>query len=376
MVVFPFGPQASRLWEPGLRGIGLLAAAFPLAAVLGLFVARRLPRLPASPRPLAALAFAAILPCALAFDYPALVLGRVLSGLVIGASYVAIHRALPAEAAPLVSRLAPRVVAFGMPVCLAAAGLLDWHHAFVPILVGYAFVAWSCRGAGVPPVESSWHGGSADGSYLFAHAATAALAFVSAAYLTVLSGFLVFNAGHTELHIPAGLLLGALLGLGVAPALDLLRARLSPTAVFAAALAVSSATLFALLPLGHPLPAPLAVSTIGVFIAANASRHLALARLVQSGLAPRDLRAHQIHTHLAHHLGSALGALAAGSLIVLTPKHTLAGMPGLLAASLAATGLALACGLAAFRRSDPVGAQATPIPSPAEISTSEIRAAS
>ncbi len=378
MVVFPFGPQASRLWEPGVPGIGLLAASFPLAAVLGLVAARRVPRLPGSPRALAALALLATLPCALAFDYPSLVLGRLLSGFVIGASYVAIHRLLRAETAPLVSRLAPRVVAFGMPVCLTAAGLLDWHYAFVPLLVGYAFVACSSRG--LPPagsVDLPWHGRPADGPCLLAHAATTALAFVSAAYLTVLSGFLVFNAGHTELHIPCGLLLGALLSLGVVPVLDRLRAVLSPAAVFAASLAASTTTLAALLLLRSPIPAAAAISAIGCFIAATGARHLALARLIQPSLAPDALRAHTLHTHLAHHLGSGLGALAAGLLVVLTPLRTLSGMPALLAVSLGATALACACGIAAARRPTPAGmTQAKSMPSPTEMSPSEIRAAS
>jgi predicted MFS family arabinose efflux permease len=380
MVVFPFGPQASRLWEPGVPGIGLLAAAFPLAAVLGLVFARRVPRLPDSPRALAVLACLATLPCALAFDYPSLVLGRLLSGFVIGASYVAIHRLLRGEAAPLVARLAPRVIAFGMPVCLTAAGLLDWHYAFVPLIAGYALVAWLAGGADGPAAGSSRSGRSAHGPRFLPHAATATLAFVSAAYLTVLSGFLVFNAGHTELHIPCGLLLGALLGLGVVPVLDRLRARLSPARVFAAALVASLATLGALLLLRSPIPAAAAVSAIGFFIAATGARHLALARLVQPTITPESLRAFQLHTHLAHHLGSGLGALAAGMLIVLDPAtRTLEGMPGLLLASLVATGLALVCGLAAARSrasTNCAAAQASRMPSPAEISPSEIRAAS
>ncbi len=378
MVVFPFGPQATRLWQPGVSGICLLAASFPTAAVLGLLLARRLPRLPGSPRTLAALACLGTLPCALSFDYSSLMLGRAFAGFLAGLSYVAIHRVLRVEAAPLVSRHAPRLVAFGMPVCLLAATLLDWHYAFVPILAAYAFVAFTSRGTPQPrPTHSSSRGSPGPRAFLLAHAATACLAFVSAAYLAVLSGFLVFNAGHTELHIPAGLLLGALLSLGVAPLLDRLRVRLSPAAVYATALGLSAATLATLLLLRTPISTVAALSAIGVFIAATGARHLALARLVQPSLAPAALRAHALDTHLAHHFGCALGALAAGGLIMLTPAGILGGMPRLLLASLAATALALLAGLAAARRSTPATqAQAKLIPSPAEMSPSEIRAPS
>ncbi len=65
MVVFPFGPQATRLWHPGLPGIATLTASFPLAAVLGGLFARRSSLLPSSPRTLAALACLSTLPSAL-----------------------------------------------------------------------------------------------------------------------------------------------------------------------------------------------------------------------------------------------------------------------------------------------------------------------
>jgi predicted MFS family arabinose efflux permease len=350
MVVFPLGPQESRLWRPGVPGVAALAAAFPLAAALAGLLARRAPSLPATPRALAALALLATLPCALSFDYPSLVAARVLAGLATGVSYVAIHRVLPASSAPLVGRLTPRVIAFGMPACLLAATVLDWRFAFVPILVGQAFlVARTSQPrphlVSQLPAPRSLLRESAP----LALVATAALACVSAAYLTILSGYLVFNAGHTELHIPVVLLLGALLSLAVPPALRRLRARLAPPAVYATALAASALSLVALLALRSPLAAPLAVGALSCFLAVNAARHLALAQLVLPGLPPASLPAHQTHTHLAHHLGSGLGALAAGTLITITPARTLTGMPALLIAALLATSLALTAGLAAAR---------------------------
>jgi hypothetical protein len=177
--------------------------------------------------------------------------------------------------------------------------------------------------------------------------ATGALAYVSAAYLTVLSGFLVFNAGHTEFHIPLVLLLAALLGLGVPPALAVLRARMGAPMILASTLGVSAIALVALLALRTPQPAALAVGIIATFITANTARHLALAGLVVPSVAPEALPAHQTHTHLAHHLGSGLGALSAGLFITITPAHTLTGMPALLAAAFSATALAFVCGLRA-----------------------------
>lgn len=367
LVVFPLGPQASRLWQPGTPGVAALAAAFPLAATLGGLLARRAARLPGSPRSLAALAFLSLLPGAFSVDYPTLLAARILSGLVAGLSCVAIHRVLPVSANPVVARITPRVVAFGMPVCLLASTALDWRFGFLPVLVAHLSIARMPRsatpGVAAPP--------RLDEPHPWSLVATTALAAVTAAYLTVLSGFLVFNAGHTEFHIPVVLLTTALLGLAAPPLVGRVRANTGPAGFYLATLAASVCALFGLLALRGPLPAPAAVSAIAVFLVVNSTRHLALAGLVSPALAPDRIAAHQSHTQIAQHLGFGLGALAAGQLVHPTPHHTLAGMPALLAASLAATGVALAAGLAAHR-----GAQARDMPSPAEIPSSRMRAPS
>lgn len=360
LVAFPFGPQAARLWHPGIRGFAVLTSAFPFAVVLGGLLARRAQRLPVSPRTLALIAFAATLPCALSFDYPSLVVARFIAGLATGVSFVALHRVLPPETGPFVMRLAPRIVAFGMPVCLLAATVFDWRAAFIPLLAGQAFVAFS---SGLTAPSSKLIAPSSQlipESAPLALVATGALAFVSAAYLTVLSGFLVFNAGHTEFHIPVVLTLAAVLGLAVPPVLKHLRRRLPPAAVFACALGFSAASLFALLALRGPQPAILAVTVVALFLVASSSRHLALAGLVLPRLAPGQLPAHQTHTHLAHHLGSGLGALTAGLAVSITPAHTLTGMTTLLAVSLLATGVALTAGLSSARPFSTPAATALP----------------
>lgn len=349
MVVFPLGPQAARLWHPGVNGFAVLAAAFPFAVVLGGLLARRAPRLPSTPRALALLAFAATLPCALSFDYSSLVVARLIAGLATGAAFVAIHRVLSPAAGPLVARLAPRIIAFGMPLCLLAATAADWRAAFLPILAGQSLlVALPGRKSPLPSFTAARRFPLAEAAPA-ALVATGSLAFVSAAYLTVLSGFLVFNAGHAEFHIPAVLALAALLGLAVPPALASLRRRLPPAGVFVSALGFSAASLTALLVLRGPQPAVLAVSVIALFLVANSTRHIALAGLVLPHLGPTQTASHQTHTHLAHHFGSGLGALSAGALVSLTPAHTLAGMPALLAASLLATTLAFATGIVSVR---------------------------
>lgn len=367
MVVFPLGPQESRLWHPGVSGVAALAAAFPLAAVLGGLLARRAPRLPGCSRTLAAIGFLSTLPCALSFDYPSLVAARLLAGMATGLSYAAIHRALPPSASPLVARVSPRLVAFGMPICLLLSTALDWRFGFLPILLGLlAVFALSPRSsAGVPPKPLPL-GEPSPWSLL----ATTALASVTAAYLTILSGFLVFNAGHTEFHIPVVLLATALLGLAAPPLVGRIRARAGPFAFYLVTLAASMLALCGLLALRATLPAPIAVGAIALFLVVNSTRHLALAGLVRSGVAPDRSASHQLHTQLAQHLGFGLGALAAGQLIAITPRHTFSGMPALLGASLCATGLALFAGLAAQ------AAQAKAMPSPAEMPSSRMRAPS
>ncbi len=380
LVVFPFGPQGTRLWHPGVVGAAALAAAFPLSAVIGGLLARRAARLPASPVALVALAFACTLPCALSIDYPTLFAARILAGLATGLSYIAIHRLLPAAAAPLVGRLAPRIVAFGMPLCLLAATVLDWHAAFVPILAGQALLlvytarhTRSTRPAAPAPPPPSLTPPRLGEPLPLALLATGALAFVTGAYLTVLSGYLVFNAGHTELHIPASLLAGALLGLAVPALVARLRARLAPGAAFAATLAGSATTLLALLALRAPLPGWIAVTLLGCFMAANAARHLALAGLVSPRLTAADLPAHQGHAHLAHHLGSGLGAACASLVIYLTPDARFAGMPILLACALVATAAALAAGLAAAQPMASPAALAAAANSRLRVATSAVR---
>lgn len=365
LVVFPLGPQESRLWHPGVVGVAALAAAFPLAAALAGLLARRLPRLPAHPAALTGWALLGTVASCLSFDYPSFVTARVLGGAIAGLSYVAIHRTLPLAAGPLVARLAPRIVAFGMPLCLLLSTALDWRFGFAPILLGQLSLLVACSQAAPPmsapgPTRPAPNCREAAPSALIA---TAALAVVSAAYLTVLSGFLVFNAGHTEWHIPAGLLLGALLGFLVPPGLARLRRHLPPSAVYGATLALFVCSLLALLALRGPLAAPLAVGAIACFLATSAGRHLALAQLVLPRLEPRDLPAHQTHNHLAHHFGMGLGALAAGQLVFFHPDRTFGGMEGLFACGVLASGIALLAGLVAARAPTArAPASATPAP--------------
>ena len=350
LVVFPLGPQETRLWHPGVNGVAALAAAYPLAACLGGLLVRRAHRLPAQPATLVLLALLGTLPCAISVDHPTLLLARLWAGLLAGVSYVAIQRSLPATAAALTPRIAQRVVAFGMPLCLLCAALADWRFAFAPLLAGQLALLFlagrhrdkvSSRPATRFPLREPAQ---------LALLATGALAGVSAAYLTVLSGFLVFNAGHTELHIPAALLLGALLGLATPAMFSAATRRMSAGRAYALALGAAAASLTSLLLLQNPLPASAALGLIACFLAANATRHLALAGLINPHLPGEAVPAHQLHTHLAHHLGSGLGALSAALLVSRTPDHTLSGMPALLALSLGLGAIALGAGLAARRR--------------------------
>lgn len=343
VVVFPLGPQQARLWNPGVPGVAAAVAAFPIAVVVGGLLARRASRLPVEPRTLSIIAFLATLPAALSVGYPSFFAARIIGGLAAGMSYVALHRLLSVESSSLVSRLAPRIVAFGLPVCLSAAAWFDWRATFVPILAGLAGIAFSTPRAlkpQTPPARDSL-----TETVPVALFATGALAFVSGAYLTVLSGFLVYNTGHTELHILVVLMLGALLGLAVPPALARLSSGVAPAVVFTTVLFVSMLNLTSLLALQGPLPALFAVGLIGCFLAVNGARHFTLARLTMPLLRADQIPAHQTHTHLVHHLGSAFGALVAGCIIAVDSAGKFTGMPILLGYALAATALALAAGL-------------------------------
>lgn len=353
MVAFPLGPQQARLWHPGIGGIAALVAAFPLATVFGGLISSRLPILPSAPRTLAALALLATLPAVLSTGYVSFFAARVIAGLAAGATYVAVHRGRLSAAAPSATRLTGRIIAFGMPLCLLCATAFDWRMTLAPVLAGFTVLLVTAPdpvpdSVGVPvnslapecsPDTTRHHGEFA------ALVASAALAFVSGSLLTILSGFLVFNAGHTEWHIPAGLLTGATLGLAVPPAIARLRKHLVPDAVYGVALGSAALVLCGLLILRSPVPAVFAVGTIALFLAANSARHIALAGLVTPGLNESRLSGYQTKTHLAHHFGSGLGALNAAVFIHATPHHTLEGLPALIASGLAATALAYAAGL-------------------------------
>jgi len=344
MIAFPLGPQQARLWHPGLPGIGALVAAFPIAAVIAGLFARRLPRLPSEPRTLAFMAVAGLLTSIFSTGYFSFFAARILGGFTAGASAVALYRMLPAQAIPDATKVAGRIIAFGMPVCLLVATVFDWRAVCIPICAGFVIIALrAARPAEFPsPTPARSLEEAAPGALI----ATSALAFVSSSYLTVLSGFLVGNAGHTEFHIPGGLLTGALLSLAVPSLMNFVNARLAARTVFAGALAASLLTLVCLLTLRGPLPAALVFGFIGCFLAANAMRHMALARLILPRLRADQVPAHQTHAYIAHCLGCGLGALCAGRVIHVRPMGGLHGMETLLGCALVATSLALVAGFA------------------------------
>jgi hypothetical protein len=346
MVVFPLGPQQTRLWHPGMAGIAALVAAYPFAVVIGGLLARRCPVLPSSARTLAAMSCLAVAPSVLSVDYATFFAARMFGGLVAGVSLVALQRALPPASTTSAGSTPARIIAFGMPASILAATLFDWRAAFLPILAGavaaFVIAPRQERGPLAVPREST------EGAP-FALAATGALAFVSAAYLTVLSGFLVHNAGHTELLISAALLCGALVGLAVPPTISALSRRLSPASVLTTTLGASALSLGSLLVLRGPMSAATSVALLGGFLAINAARHLALATLVRTRLAADQLTAHQTHAHLAHHAGSGLGALCAAGCVHIDPAGSLTGMAPLLACALTATLTGWGAGLLSVR---------------------------
>lgn len=343
MIAFPLGPQQARLWHPGLPGIGALVSAFPIAAVIAGLIARRMTRLPSEPRTLALMAIMGLLTSIFSTGYFSFFAARILGGIIAGGSAVALYRVLPVQANAAATKAAGRIIAFGMPVCLLAATTFDWRAVCVPICAGFVVIAMrSGRDAASPAPATLVR--SREEAVPAALIITSALAFVSSAYLTVLSGFLVGNAGHTEFHIPGGLITGALLGLTVPSLMTRVNARLTPRAVFAGALLSALLALIGLLAMRGPLPAALVFALIGCFIAVNATRHMALAGLVMPRLRTDQIPAHQTHTYLAHCLGCGLGALFAGHFVHVGPTGRLYGMEALLAAAVFATAVALVVG--------------------------------
>ncbi len=345
LLIFPLGPQQTRLWHPGVTGICTLVAAYPFAVVFGGLVARGMRFRASSIRQLALLGCVAALPAALSTGYDSLLVGRLVAGVAAGISFVGVHRLISGAAARHATRFSSRIVAFGMPLGIFAATWLDWRAGFA--LIGVGFLVVACMGGGDSATQTSKDAPEPAEPLPGALFVTGALALVSAAYLTVLSGFLVFNAGQTEYHISAVLLLGAFLGLAVPLLLQGLGARIAPVRVWGLSLGVSLLSITGLLALRGPLPTLPAIGLIAVFLATQSARHLALAGLVNAKLENASLPVHQTHTHLAHHLGSGLGAAVAGLVIHRNPQDgTLGGMPALWLVALIATAAAWLGGLA------------------------------
>lgn len=408
LVVFPLGPQEARLWQPGIPGVAALAAAFPLAGVLGGLLGSRLPSLPTRIATLAWFAFLTTLPSLFSTGYDSLFAGRIISGFATGLGLVALHQLLAASTAKAEThRVASRIFTFGMPACILAATVWDWRATFALILGGQALVGVASRSdadssaptaptASAPPLTPTPSRDvrrpvpsapvvalvplvpvSPDAAC--ALLAAASVAFVTAAYLTILSGFLLFNAGHSEYHIPAGLLAGAILGLAVPSLLTRLRPHLGPAARFRSTLGASALSLVSLLFLQNPLPAAVAIGLIGVFLATSTARQIALGELVASRVVALDLRTLQSYNPVAHHLGAGLGACCAGVAIGVTPDGRLTGMPLLLAGGLGALGVSLAAlhagavGVDKNHHSASPAARAAAANNPLRVATSWVR---
>lgn len=342
MAVYPLGPQQTRLWHPGVPAIGAMVSAFPVAAMIGALIARRLPWLPARPRVLALLGAAGLLPTLFSTDYPTFFIARVIAGLSAGFGVAAIYRALPIGRFNASSGYAARVIVWGMPPCILAATLTDWRAAFAPVFGAFAIIAagtkQGARSSGIsarPPLNEA-----APASLV----ATAALAFVTSSYLTVLSGFLVFNTGHTELHIPCALTVGALLSLTIPAVMAFTHGRWTKRTGYVLFLAASIVVLSGLLLMQERLHAAAALSLVGLFLAINTTRHLSLGGLVRPLLKDEDVPSHHTHTYIFHCMGAGLGALFAGCTIHSGGNGSIAGMAALYTAGVAATLVALAGG--------------------------------
>lgn len=333
--IFPLGPQVARVWRPGVLGFAALTCALPLAAAAAGLVARRSHLLPVRPRTLALLCAAAALPGALARVYDDLLVARLLGGVVIGVSLAAVQRLLPVSPQPGAARLIPRVTTFGLPLGILAATALDWRAASGLVVVAALALAFFSPAEASPAEHPGLREGAPAGL-----AAAAALSFVSAAYLTVVSGFLVFNAGHTEWHIVAVLTLAAALSFAVPPSLRLARRVLRAPVEYELTLVVAALSLLSLFAISRPCPAWIAVPLIALFLNANAARHVTLAGLVAPRVEPALLAAHQAHVQLAFYLGAGLGCVCAGLLVHIEPGRGLVGMGGLAVCGLAATALA------------------------------------
>jgi predicted MFS family arabinose efflux permease len=360
LLVFPLGPQQARLWQPGVTGIATLVAAYPFAAVLGGLLARRLPVLPSDPRHLAGIASLAALPAALSTGYESLLAGRLVAGAAAGLGYVAIHRAISGAAARQAAPASARIVAFGMPLGLWAATTYDWRAGFALLPVAYA-----CLVFGRTRFSVSGETSPAREPRPAALVATAALALVSSAYLTVLSGFLVFNTGRSEAHIALVLLIAAILGLAVPHGLTFLGRRYSPRLLWLGALGLSWLSLTSLLAMRGPLMAWIAVGLNALFLITQSARYAALAGFINPHIAAPTLPTHQTNTHLAHHFGAGLGATLAA--LVITKASATAPLQGMTSLWLIATAITLVAGLAGLFAVQP-STSARPAASPAAAS--------
>lgn len=278
MILMPLGSQLMRMFAIGPAQFSHLVAAYSLAAattgLIGGFVLDRLDRKRALLTLYAGFGLAT-LACALAPNYPVLLLARVAAG-AFGGLAASIVTAIVGDVVPPERRGAalgvvmtsfPIASVLGVPTGLFLAGLFEWHAPFF-LLVGLSiivgFFAWKLLPA-LPPHPTGQSAFRQMGEivshpvHIRAFALSVVLVFAGGCIIPFMAPSMVANVGLTEAQLPLVYLAGGAFTFFTMPWFGRLADRHDKLNVFAA---VSAFACIAVAVLTQLSPVPVLVALV------------------------------------------------------------------------------------------------------------------
>jgi predicted MFS family arabinose efflux permease len=335
MIVMPLGPQLMRTLSIGPAQFGLIVSSYTFAAgAAGLVASSVVDRF--ARRTTFVVLYAGFLLgtvfCALAPNYPMLVLARIATGAfggVLGGMAMAIiGDVFPEErrgraTGSLMTGFALASVA-GVPFGLYLGTKYGWHVPFVVLAIG-GLPALALAPFALPKLDG--HVGKAHAhplrslvetfsysNHLNAFALIVVLMIGSFSVFPYLSPYLVANVGMTEQQLPLVYIAGGGLTLFAAPFIGRLADRFGKLKIFRRIIPVSVVLLLVVTHL-PPVPVLVAVAVFGALMVANVGRMICAMAMVTSSVESRRRGAFLSANSSVQHVASGLGAYVGGLVV-------------------------------------------------------------
>jgi predicted MFS family arabinose efflux permease len=340
MVVMPLGPQLRRKLEIDAFQFGLIVASYTISAgVAGLLASSFLDRFGRKRAFLTLYCGFLIgtLLCGMSFNYPSLLLARILTGAfggILGGMALAIigdvfpeHRQGRATGV-LMSAFALASV-LGVPFCLDLGTRFGWHVPFLLLAVlGLPVLAAAVRI--LPPLRGHLEGRVhlhpwaqtqetfSQSNHLRAFLLTFFIMIGGFSVIPYISLYLVANVGVSERSLTWVYVTGGLLTLVGAPLIGRLADRYGKLPVYRVAATVAAGMMLAVTNL-PPVPLALAVGVVGTLMLCNAGRMVAGLSIVNTSVERRRRGGFMSANSAVQHFASGLGASLGGKIIGTNP---------------------------------------------------------